>query len=1235
MNLTIPPTTTFGKYFTYLKWAALVLCFSCITSCNNLNEKLPPPESNTGQGVQSSELNLKTPYVVNPFLNETIVPLLNDEGKPVNTGKAIPVSFKPLAIKTPIVTQLKAPLKIPYASYIYTKSQKQVVPLNASKVKTFTLGKDTSSYELINSFGKLVKTGVKVKLVPKIKFASHVQPQPTLPMRMKDDAAFDIQYLDVEQGLSSSYINDMASDADGNIWLATLTGGLSKYDGKSISFLTKKEKLTSNNILCICFDKDKKMWFGSGRGLTIYDGYKFSNYAQENGFIANLVNCIVKSRNGGMWIGTAHGLAYYKDGDFTFYSKREGLLTHQIRALLEDDKGQLWIGTDEDGVVKFDGTSFTSFGLEAGLANGTIRSLAQDKQGNIWIGTKGNGPIVFDGKSFTSFLNVPELAESDVRTMVYANNSMWVGTLESGIFKYDGKQFIHFNGANGFTPSTVNCIMPNKDGAMFVGTQGAGLCKINEKGFQHYDQLKGMNNGIVNSISGDKKGNVYFSRDDAGLIQLKDSVMYLYNKQTGLSTDNTYFTCTDDIGNVWCATRLDGIMKITETTCTTYTTDCGLPTNEFSYVFMDRKKNLWFGTADGHLLRYKDDIFELLDFNEVAGNKIRDIDADSKNNLWITVSNRGITKFDGKNMIIYSEKEGLVNNDNRSTLVAPNDDIWVCTSNTGVMKISGNKAYVINEDNGLMHNLTWSILQDNKKRIFAGTEAGLSLIEEYKDAKGNNLFKIKNYGRQQGLKSIDFYRQVAYIDASNRAWWFVGKNTSSIHLDDIDNQESQPNIKITQIDVDGGFVDFFNLSDELKGNIQFTEMDSFYNYPKTMVLPYANNHLSFHFNSINYTSGAKIKYEYMLVGADKKWGNATLSNKVDYRNIAYGNYKFVVRAIDEKGNRSEIVEYVFTIKAPWWHTWWFRVICLVLVLSSIWYYIKKREQKLIAEKEKLESIVIERTTEVLEQKHQIEEKHREITDSINYAERIQRSFLATKDLLDNHLNEYFIFFKPKDVVSGDFYWASQLSNGKFAMLTADSTGHGVPGAIMSLLNITSVETAVKDGNLNAASILNATRSTIIERLKKDGSEEGGKDGMDACMCIYDFANLKLNLAAAHNPVWIMRKIDSKAEDSKYEMIEIKADKMPVGKHHNDSISFTDHYVDLQKGDLVYTFTDGYPDQFGGESGKKFMIKKLRELLCNIAHHPLHEQEKIVRETFNNWLGKLEQIDDVCLVGIKV
>lgn len=293
-------------------------------------------------------------------------------------------------------------------------------------------------------------------------------------------------------------------------------------------------------------------------------------------------------------------------------------------------------------------------------------------------------------------------------------------------------------------------------------------------------------------------------------------------------------------------------------------------------------------------------------------------------------------------------------------------------------------------------------------------------------------------------------------------------------------------------------------------------------------------------------------------------------------------------------------------------------LALVIVFSIFMYNRFKvtKKQNLIIEEQK---------REVHLQKDIIEEKHKEITDSINYAERIQRSFLASKTFLDNNLNDYFVLFEPKEAVSGDFYWASTLNNGNFIIACADSTGHGVPGAIMSILNISALEKSIEHLN-QPDEILNHTRKVIIDRLKNDGSEEGGKDGMDVSLLVLNKERNKLIYSAANNPIWILRN---------GQIIELSPDKMPVGKHDHDSVPFKKHEIDIIKGDIIYSLTDGMPDQFGGQKGKKYKYNHLKSFLVSIVHLEMNEQRKSILNEFYTWKGDLEQTDDVTIVGIKI
>jgi serine phosphatase RsbU (regulator of sigma subunit) len=414
----------------------------------------------------------------------------------------------------------------------------------------------------------------------------------------------------------------------------------------------------------------------------------------------------------------------------------------------------------------------------------------------------------------------------------------------------------------------------------------------------------------------------------------------------------------------------------------------------------------------------------------------------------------------------------------------------------------------------------------------------------------------------------------------------------------------------------------FNFALLTQGNT----LDTITDFSKDLEMEY-NSSIKVFFSDIDLTHKKDIKYYYRLNNYEKEFNTVVNNGFAYYPNLPSGKYTLELYSINSYGVKNVCKQrFVILIKKPFWQQIWFYILIVLIIVAFGYILVKRRERKLKLENERLENVISERTLEIREQKHLIEEKHKEITDSINYAERIQKSFLATKELLDSNLKEYFVFFQPKDVVSGDFYWACKLKNNNFILATADSTGHGVPGAIMSILNISSLEKAVEQGLTEPAEIFNHTRKTIIERLKKDGSKEGGKDGMDCSLISLNFKNKSLTYSAANNPVWIIRK---------NQLLEFAPDKMPVGKHDKDSVPFTQHTVELQDGDIIYTLTDGMPDQFGGPKGKKYMYKQLKEFLIQISSLPLHEQKDRLQTSFNEWKRDLEQIDDVCIIGVKL
>jgi serine phosphatase RsbU (regulator of sigma subunit) len=274
----------------------------------------------------------------------------------------------------------------------------------------------------------------------------------------------------------------------------------------------------------------------------------------------------------------------------------------------------------------------------------------------------------------------------------------------------------------------------------------------------------------------------------------------------------------------------------------------------------------------------------------------------------------------------------------------------------------------------------------------------------------------------------------------------------------------------------------------------------------------------------------------------------------------------------------------------------------------------------------LDTMVNEKTAEVRKQKEEIEEKNKDITASITYARRIQEAIFPPLSIFRECFSDCFVLYLPKDIVSGDFYWIERSGN-KILVAAVDCTGHGVPGAFMSIVGHDLLSKAVFEKKLALPSaILDSMNAELSRTLRQDKDDRGVKDGMDLALCAFDMAAMKLEYAGANNPLWLLR------EGS---IVELKADKLPVGAHHGSKGLFATQTVDLKKDDRVFLFSDGYADQFGGPKGKKFKYKPLQDLLISTASGTMDEQYSALKRTHLEWKGQLEQIDDILIIGIRI
>lgn len=295
---------------------------------------------------------------------------------------------------------------------------------------------------------------------------------------------------------------------------------------------------------------------------------------------------------------------------------------------------------------------------------------------------------------------------------------------------------------------------------------------------------------------------------------------------------------------------------------------------------------------------------------------------------------------------------------------------------------------------------------------------------------------------------------------------------------------------------------------------------------------------------------------------------------------------------------------------------------IILIITFIFWNISFRKEV------KLRLVAEEKLKETL---NEVEEKNKEITDSINYAKRIQEAILPSFDFIKTHLPNFQIYYQPKDIVAGDFYWAEKI-NDTFYIAAADCTGHGVPGALVSVICSNALNRTVKEFKLiEPGEILDKTRELVLESFSKSGGDI--KDGMD--ISLLSIKGTEVKWAGANNPLWYISPFEGGGQRPGDVVItEIKANKQPIGKTDNP-LPFTTHLLNVAKGDTLYLFTDGYADQFGGPKGKKFKYKQFEDLLISSKQLSLNEQFTLIAKEFNAWKGQLEQIDDVCVIGIRL
>jgi ligand-binding sensor domain-containing protein/serine phosphatase RsbU (regulator of sigma subunit) len=1050
----------------------------------------------------------------------------------------------------------------------------------------------------------------------------------------------------VEQGLAQSQVQVIQQDDEGNLWIGTLAG-LTRYNGRTFKTFTKKDSLAEDWITAACKDKDGNLWFGHwAGGVSKYDFKlkKFQDLNLEEYTRFKTVTNIYQDKKDRYWISTqGSGIFVFepKEGKMISVSRRDGLASDNVYQVCEDFKGNVWIATDK-GITLYDpryditaSTSYNTINLSKGLASDHVTSLAVVNKNEMWVGTADAGVMVlsldsgFDtrqtesmfGSNFTLKEGV-ELGSSFI-DVIYEDreHNVWIGTTGGGItrcapFRSDDRSealeksvISTYSTRQGLDYFNVNDIFEDREGNVWIATD-LGLNKYRGERFQIYDEADSLVNNLVWSVLCDSDGNIWLGTND-GVSRIAFTRSEVNNKlqhdirnytmDNGLAGNVVLSMYEDKEGNIWFGTAYAGVSKLDKSgKFTTYTRENGLAGDVVYAINSDEKGNIWFGTKEG-ASRLDPSTGRFRNYTTadgLGGNNVYRVFKDSKGQLWFGALGGVLSLYDGTSFRRFEESDGISHRFILSITEDSGHNLWFGAYGGGLYKYDGKafKNYTIAD--GMTTDSPYSLVADNKGHIWIGHSRGLDRLNLKTE-------KFTYYGKQDGFLGVETNPNASCIDKEGNIWFgtimgAVKFNPAEDKRNTVEPRTSLIGLKIFMKDA---------------------------SFPHDATFSYDENHLTFSFVGISLSSPEKVLYQYKLDGFDKDWSPGYTSlNEAVYSNIPPGTYTFMVRAANNDGLwNSEPVKYKFFVKPPFWQTAAFYIGMTVFILFLLYGADKVRTKNLQSAKKKLEESVKERTIELALKNAELAEKNKDIMDSIRYAKRIQEAILPPAHVVKKNLPDSFVLYKPKDIVSGDFYWVEKKEN--IVMFAAvDCTGHGVPGAFMSIVGHNLLDQSAEPDA--PAKVLDRLNMMLSEALRQpDSSDYRVKDGMDIALCFLDYSKMELQFAGAYNPLYIVRK---------GQVIEVKADALAIGTYDDDSTSrYTNHVIKLEKGDSIYIFSDGYSDQFGGPQGKKFKYNQFKELLIKINTLSMTGQHDALDKTIEQWRGEMEQVDDMLIIGVRV
>lgn len=984
---------------------------------------------------------------------------------------------------------------------------------------------------------------------------------------------------------------------EGTIWLCTWGSGLIRFNrqGENKQYLFFDDGTNKNIghfVKDIAIHRDNKILvtFFNGRGNDNSFPLLFDSESEKTHSID--IRQLIRSSNPKMRsnIVTAARIVHW------VYAEKEG------RYWLGTYSGPLIMDLNEKYIKRIYEEE------EDSLLLNQVNTLSyKNFQNQLWISTLNKGVLIIDMHKenakylFSDPLNSQTIISNRIGTIsVDPSNNIWVsnGGNNLSIFSpfLDGFKTIYWNNfdleySNRSSQNIpVNQLYVKSSDSVYISS-ATGLIRFNTKYWKPEMEFK---NADLHFKTNGK-------RVDRGITHFKifgDSIMFHFNKAPFVADLNS------DVKPLNISNRWSGDLGFRHE-----------PKIKSFYYFKNNKQlgpliqevNTDFSTKN--ILRFSKNIelSERFSFLTSAGN-------------WLLSENGGrfllVNPVDSSFSLFSPSSDNSYFPDSTVTCALPlsNGEVLIGTQNGLYTFNEKNFSYkLLNEQCGLgQKELVNALVEDKNGLIWMAVRNEILCWN-----RANNI--SKRYGKSLGLNVSNFLPAVGQIDEDGSIYFVNMYGIVFFHPKNLEWQESSFQLFLEKVEVNGK---------------PFKKLDK--------TLSWDQNKLKFDFYTNELFQIEPHHYEYRLLGRDRQWISNGNTNIVRLTGLNHGKYTLEIRAINVFGVKSNIVRISFTIKKPFWYTWWFYSLITLLGLALILFFIRARTLKLKKRSLILQDMVRKRTLELEKQKKEaenqkdnaefqkkiVEEKQKEITDSINYAKRIQDAILPSEELIKEELQNAFVLYIPKDIVAGDFYWLERLNEDEVLYAAADCTGHGVPGALVSVVCNNALNRSVREfKETEPGKILDKSRELILSEFiaqNKDIKSEI-KDGMDIALCKLNRKAKTLNYAGAHNPLWLLRN---------GELSEIKANKQPVGQFENSTL-FDTHIIELEKNDLIYIFSDGYADQFGGAKGKKFKSSSLKKLLIEIHKLSMSEQQEALIRTFENWKGEYEQLDDVCVIGLKV